>query len=109
MKSKPAGKQAKSAKAPKTAPKPAKATKQTKPAPRPAKSAAKREEIIIPTTEKCDRCNGQGCIPVLCPKCFGKPSLTHQNCKKCKGIGFIDATCKVCNGSGEAPDETEAE
>jgi hypothetical protein len=107
MKSKPAVKPAKAVKTAKPPPKPAKPAKQEKPAPKPEKAAPKREEPVIPVTEKCERCNGQGCIPVLCPKCAGRPSLTHENCKKCKGIGFVDATCRICQGSGEAPDETE--
>jgi hypothetical protein len=98
MKSKPARK-------PSKATKPAKSSKVTKPVPPSRVKAAPREQPVIPATEKCERCNGQGCIPVLCPKCHGHPSLTHEACKKCKGIGYVDATCKICKGTGEAPEE----
>jgi DnaJ-class molecular chaperone len=84
------------------------AKKASKPAPRSRRVAAAREAAPVVVTEKCDRCHGQGCVPVLCPKCHGRPSLmTFDVCRKCKGIGFIDATCPHCRGTGEAPEETE--
>ncbi|MCS6976588.1 MAG: hypothetical protein NZM31_06205 [Gemmatales bacterium] len=79
-----------------------------KTASRTRKTTSKREEAFSVVTEKCDRCNGQGCIPVLCPKCLGRPAvMSYDLCRRCKGIGFIDVTCRHCKGTGEAPPETE--
>lgn len=80
----------------------------TRTATRTRRTTPKREEPPSVIVEKCDRCNGQGCIPVLCPKCVGRPAvMSHDICRRCKGIGFIDVTCRHCRGTGEAPPETE--
>ncbi len=110
MKSKPASKTAvKTRKSKPTATAKARRTTATaKTATRTRKTTLKREETFSVIVEKCDRCNGQGCIPVLCPKCVGRPAvMSHDICRRCKGVGFIDVTCRHCGGTGEAPPETE--
>ncbi|MFW5985949.1 MAG: molecular chaperone DnaJ [Halanaerobiales bacterium] len=76
------------------------------------------EEISIPRTETCDKCNGTGAKPGTstrtCPRCKGKGQIRSSQqtpfghftqtrvCDRCGGEGkIIETPCPRCNGNGK--------
>lgn len=74
-----------------------------------------QEEIVIPTTQTCEKCHGHGTKdgkePDICPDCQGKGKIrTSQGgffvfettCPRCKGAGrVVTKPCEQCQGAGQ--------
>lgn len=73
----------------------------------------KQAEISVPTTEKCDPCNGSGAgpgsQPETCPQCQGHGRVRvsqgfftmERTCGRCQGSGVVIKTpCRQCGGRG---------
>lgn len=60
------------------------------------------EEIVIPTTVACKKCNGHGTkdgkMPGECPACHGSGKIRRQQ----GGFLFFETVCPTCGGSGHA-------
>lgn len=73
------------------------------------------EEIIVPTTQNCEKCHGHGTKdgkePDVCPTCGGSGKVRTQQggffffetvCPNCRGAGRkIKEACPECKGSGQ--------
>jgi len=74
-------------------------------------------EIVVPRSEKCDKCSGSGAKPgsnpKKCPQCGGSGQIRQSQrtafgmftqvttCNKCRGQGtFIEDLCPKCSGRG---------
>jgi len=60
------------------------------------------EEIIIPTTQNCEKCHGHGTKngekPSECPTCKGSGTVRRQQ----GGFFVLETTCPTCGGTGFA-------
>lgn len=73
------------------------------------------EEIVVPTTENCEKCHGHGTKngekPGACPICHGSGKIRRQQggffvfetvCPTCGGSGFaVTDPCPECRGAGQ--------
>ncbi len=73
------------------------------------------EEIVIPTTQACEKCHGHGTKngkePEVCPTCNGSGKVRTQQggffvfettCPNCRGKGrVIKDVCSECHGAGQ--------
>ena len=61
-----------------------------------------QEEIVIPTTENCEKCHGHGTKdgnkPGACPTCNGTGKVRRQQ----GGFFVVETTCPTCHGNGYA-------
>ena len=60
------------------------------------------EEIVVPTTETCEKCHGHGTKngekPAECPTCHGSGKVRRQQ----GGFFVFETVCPTCGGSGYA-------
>ena len=73
------------------------------------------EEIVVPTTQTCEKCHGHGTkdgkMPEECPTCHGRGKVRRQQggflimetvCPQCGGSGYaIKEPCSECRGAGQ--------
>lgn len=73
------------------------------------------EEIVVPTTENCEKCHGHGTKngekPATCSMCHGSGKVRRQQggffvfetvCPNCGGSGFaVTDPCPECRGAGQ--------